>query len=281
MSIELAKKIGSAEIISADSRQVYRDFNLSSGKVTVEEMEGISHHLLDIVNPGEYFSAVDFTELAIKKIEEIISRRNTPIICGGTGFYIDSLLYDYNLPYVKQDPTLRADLESKSTPELYKMFVRKLFNLRNLKFLFQNLKTLQKFSDPEYRNNPHRLMRAIEIMNELGYIPKLQKEMRFPNDKFKVEIINIKIEKEKLQEKIYKRLLERIENGMVDEIATAKEKYNLSFEYLEKLGLEFKWVAKYLQNEITREQMTQSLFTEICQYAKRQQTWFRRYDSGF
>jgi tRNA dimethylallyltransferase len=156
LSIDLAKKIGKAEIISADSRQVYRGFDLSSGKVTTEEMENIPHHLLDIVNPGEYFSAVDFTELAIKKIEEVISRGNTPIVCGGTGFYIDSLLYDYNLPDVKQNPELRTELESKDTPELFKILFWRLFSLKNLKFFFYNLKTWKKFSDLEYRNNPHQ-----------------------------------------------------------------------------------------------------------------------------
>jgi tRNA dimethylallyltransferase len=281
LSIELAKKIGNAEIISADSRQIYRDFNLSSGKVTMEEMENISHHLLDIINPGQYFSAVDFTELALKKTEEIISRGNTPIVCGGTGFYIDSLLYDYHLPDVKQNPELRTKLESKDTPELYKILSWKLFYFSNLKFFFKNLKTLSKFSDLEYRNNPHRLMRAIEIVSAIGHIPELQKEKRFSESEYRLEIINIKIDKEKLHEKIYKRLLERIESGMIEEIANVKEKYNLSFEYLEKLGLEFKWVARLLQNKISKEEMVQNLFTEICQYAKRQQTWFRRYDSGY
>lgn len=280
LSIELAKKNGTAEIISADSRQVYRGFDLSSGKVTRDEMENIPHHLLDIINPGQYFSAVDFTELAIKKIQEIISRGNTPIVCGGTGFYIDSLLYDYNLPDVKQNPKLRTKLESNDTPELFNILFWRLFSLNNLKFFFQNLKTLQKFSDLEYKNNPHRLMRAIEIVSALGHIPELQKEKRFPDSEYRLEIINIKIDKEKLHEKIYKRLLERIESGMIEEIASVKEKYNLSFEYLEKLGLEFKWVARFLQNKVSKEEMTQNLFTEICQYARRQQTWFRRYEKN-
>lgn len=281
LSIELAKKIGNAEIISADSRQVYRDFDLSSGKVTEAEMENIPHHLLDVINPGEYFSVVDFTELALKKIDEIFPRGNTPIVCGGTGFYIDSLLYDYNLPDVKQDPEQRTDLESKSAPELYKILIRKLFSFPNLRFFLRNIKTFRRFSDLEYRNNPHRLMRAIEVVNQLGYIPALQKEKRFPDNEFTVEIINIKITKEKLHEKIYKRLLERIENGMIEEIVKVKEKYNLTFPYLEKLGLEFKWVARLLQDKISKEEMTEKLFIEICQYAKRQKTWFKRYDAKY
>lgn len=276
-SIELAKKIGNAEIISADSRQVYKDFNLSSGKVTTEEMENIPHHLLDIVDPGEYFSVVDYTNLALEKIDEIFSRGHTPIICGGTSFYIDSLLYDYNLPDVKQNRTLRAELESKDTSELFKILFWKLFNLKNLKFFFGNLKTFQRFSDLEYRNNPHRLVRAIEIVSEMGYFPKLNKVPRFPNSKFTVKIINIQIDKEKLKERIYKRLIERIDAGMIEEVQQVKEKYNLSYKYLEKLGLEFKWTARFLQKEISKEEMIQNLFVEICQYAKRQVTWFKKY----
>lgn len=277
LSIEFAKKIGNAEIISADSRQVYKDFNLSTGKVTLEEMQNIPHHLLDIVTPGEYFSVVDFTDLATKKIAEIFSRGRIPIICGGTGFYIDSLLYKYDLPNVKQNPALRIVLEGKNIQELYKILYQMLFSFSNLRFFFKNLKTLRKFSNLEYRNNPHRLMRAIEIVNELGYIPELKKQKRFSEDTYEVKITNIKVDREELKNKIYKRLLERVEGGMIEEIENAKEKYNLSFKYLEKLGLEFKWTAKFLQQKISKDEMLENLYIEICQYAKRQVTWFKKY----
>jgi tRNA dimethylallyltransferase len=247
LSIELAKKITKSEIVSADSRQIYRDLNLSSGKVTKEEMENIPHHLLDIVNPGEYFSVVDYTELAVEKIYEIFARGNTPIICGGTGFYIDSLLYRYNLPETKKNDKLRTELENRNTEELFKIFYKTLFRITNWKYFFKNLRTLEKFSDPEYKNNPHRLMRAIEIVSELGYIPELRKEKRFPDTEYDIEIITTNVDRQTLRDKIYKRLLERIDQGMVEEIESVKEKYNLSWDYLEKLGLEFKWVAKFLQ----------------------------------
>ncbi len=277
LSIELAKKIGNTEIISADSRQIYRDLNISSGKVTKEETENIPHHMLDIVDPGEYFSVVDYTDMALQKIEEIYSRGNTPIICGGTGFYIDSLLYKYNLPETKKNENLRKVLETKNTQELFKILSWKLFNIRNLKYFFKNIKTIQKFSILEYKNNPHRLMRAIEIIDELGYIPELKKEKRFSDVEYEVEIISTKIDRKTLREKIYKRLLERLDSGMIDEIKSVKEKYNLSWDYLEKLGLEFKWVSKFLQKEISREEMIEKLFLDICHYAKRQESWFKRY----
>lgn len=277
LSIELAKKIAKSEIVSADSRQIYRDLNLSSGKVTKEEMESIPHHLLDILNPGEYFSVVDYTELAVEKIDEIFAIGNTPIICGGTGFYIDSLLYRYNLPETKKNDRLRIELENKSTEELFKIFYKTLFRVKNWKYFFKNLRTLEKFSNSEYKNNPHRLMRAIEIVSELGYIPELRKEKRFPDTEYDIEIITTNVDRQTLRDKIYKRLLERIDQGMVEEIESVKEKYNLSWDYLEKLGLEFKWVAKFLQKQVSKEEMIEKLFLEICQYAKRQDSWFRRY----
>lgn len=278
LSIELAKKLQNSEIISADSRQIYRDLDLSTGKVTEDEKGKVPHHLLDIKNPGEYFSVVDFTNLALQKISEIYSRGNIPIICGGTGFYIDALLYDYKLPEVKSDEKLRKILEQKNTEELFAILKNKLiFNLSNFRYLFANLQTLQKFSEPDFRKNKHRLMRAIEIVNALGYIPKLQKEKRFNEKEYDVEIISTNVPRAVLREKIYKRLIERIDQGMIAEIAAAKEKYNLDFKYLEKLGLEFKWTAKFLQGQISKEKMIENLNTEIGQYAKRQETWFSRY----
>jgi len=279
-SIELAKKLGKAEIISADSRQIYRSLDLSTGKVTVQEMQNIPHHLLDIIDPGEYFSVVDFVNMALLSIEEIQQRGNTPIICGGTGFYIDALLYDYQLPSTTKNEDLRAKLENKETSELFQILKSSLRfprNLLNLKYFFKNRRTLKKFSHSEYRNNPHRLVRAIEIVNELGYLPELKKVKRFKDSEYQVEIVKLSPDKEILHDKIYKRLEERLAAGMVEEIVRAKEKYNLSYKYLEGLGLEFKNVAKYLQGEFSKEEMKNRLFVEICQYAKRQNSWFKRY----
>lgn len=266
LSIELAKKIKNAEIISADSRQIFRDFDLSSGKVTKEEMENIPHHMLDIINPGEYFSVVDFTKMATKKIEEIFERGNTPIIVGGTGFYIDSLLYKYNLPEVENNLELRKELEERSLEELFELI---------------------KSKDPEYaltivnnyetRNNKHRMIRTAEVVESLGKFPQLKKEKRYNTDNFEIVIIKTDIERDVLREKIHKRILVRLDAGMIEEIQKVKEKYNLSFEYLESLGLEFKWMGKFLKGRITKEEMIENLYTEICQYAKRQDTWFKRY----
>jgi tRNA dimethylallyltransferase len=279
LSIDLAKKLGHCEIISADSRQVYKDFDLSSGKVTEKEKEGIPHHLLDVVNPGQPFSVVDYTNLALEKIQETITRGNTPIVCGGTGFYIDSILYNYSLPNVSKNEPLRKKLEKKSTDELFKILKDKLLHnfLEKTKYLFFSNTTLKKFRNPDHGKNKHRLIRAIEIVEEMGYIPELSKTKRFEDGKFEVHIVSTQVRREELKKKIFSRLLERLNLGMIEEIRGVKEKYGLSFEYLEKLGLEFKWVAKLLQNQITKEQLIENLNNEIYQYARRQETWFKRY----
>lgn len=260
-SIELAKQINNAEIISADSRQIYRDLNLSTGKITKEEMEGIPHHMLDIVNPGEYFSVVDYTNLALQKIDEVFKRGNTPIVVGGTGFYIDSLLYDYNLPEVKANQALRKELEGKDNLEMFEM-------LKNLDPSFA-----LAHDNNEFKNNKHRLARAIEIAIGIGHVPVLKKKIRFTD----TEIINITMPRDILKLKIYKRLLERLDAGMVKEVASVKEKYNLEYKYFEGLGLEFKWISKYLKDEITKEDMIENLNKQIYQYARRQEAWFKRY----
>lgn len=277
LSIELAKKIGNVEIISADSRQIFRDFDLASGKVTQQEMEGVPHHMLDIVNPGEYFSVIDFTNLALEKIEDIYKSGNIPIVCGGTGFYIDSLLYKYNLPEIENDENLREILDDKNSNELFKILKKELFNLKKFFYFFKNYKTFKKFSHIEFRNNKHRLIRTIEIVKQLGHLPELIKENRFNKNIYDVEIIKTNVSRNVLRDKIYKRIIIRLGQGMIEEIENAKERYNLSFKYLESLGLEFKWIAKFLQKEISEEKMIEKLFNETCQYAKRQDTWFRRY----
>ena len=261
LSIELAKKLGSCEVISCDSRQIFRDFDLATGKVTKEEMDGVPHHMLDIVDPGQEFSVVDFTNMALEKIEDIFSRDKTPIVCGGTGFYVDNLIYDYKLPSVAKNDILRKELEPKTTKELYLI-------LKDL-----DRKYAKEMINKQEQNNKVRLIRAIEIATTLGCVPKLKKIDRFSN----VEFIFTNIPREELRAKIHARILARLEQGMLEEIKSVQQKYNLSYDYLEKLGLEFKWAAKYFRKQITEEQFVENLFIETCQYARRQDTWFRRY----
>lgn len=256
LAIELAKK-HNGEVVSADSRQIYRDLNLSTGKVTKVEKEGIPHHMLDILNPGDDFSVVAYTDQALQIIEEIFARGKTPIVCGGTGFYIDNILFDYGLPTATKDENLRKELEGKTKDEL-----------------FAELKDLDPaFARKIDKDNKVRLVRALEIAKQLGKVPPLQKSLRFENYK----IVFTDLERNKVRENISKRLDERIKEGMIEEIKEVKEKYRLSDKYLDGLGLEFRWINRYLMGMIDKQIMRNMLYIDICKYARRQDGWFRRY----
>jgi tRNA dimethylallyltransferase len=241
------------EIISADSRQVYKGLDIGSGKITKKEMEDIPHHLLDVASPKQSFSVVRFKRLAQKAIKEIYSKGKIPIVCGGTGFYIDSLVYDLNLPEVKADLKLRKQFEKKSLKDLQKQ-----------------LKKLDKerFEEIDIKNKV-RLVRAIEVAKALGKVPKVSRKS--PYD---VLWIGIDWPKEKLKERIYKRLIVRMK-GMKQEVKKLR-KSGLSFKRMEKLGLEYRNLSLLEQKKITEEEFIEKLNIEIRQYAKRQRTWFKR-----
>jgi tRNA dimethylallyltransferase len=253
LSIKLAKKIN-GEIISADSRQVYRGLDLGTGKVTKKEMSGIKHYLLDVADPKKVFSVTDYVELADKAIVEIHNRGKTPIIVGGTGFYIQALVDGLILPEVPPNTELRKDLIKKDISELQEI-LKKLDKKRYI--------TIDK-------NNPHRLIRAIEIATALGEVPRLQK-----NSKYDPTFIGIEISMDELRKKIHARLISRIEAGMIDEVKKL-HKEGLPWKRMEQLGLEYRYLSRFLQNKITKEEMLTELETAICQYAKRQMTWFKR-----
>jgi len=272
-SIKLAKRVN-GEIISADSRQVYKGLDIGTGKVTKREMAGIPHHLLDVANPKKVFTVSDYQKLANKKIEEIIKRGKTPIIVGGTGFYIQAIVDDLVLPAVEPDLKLRADLEARPLSELFAL-LKKLDPVR------------AKNIDAK---NPRRLIRAIEISRVLGKVPLLRgftyqqgKAMNKPSflvrgetsQSYEIEIIGIKIEQEKLNEKIYKRLIERLNHGLIAE-AKKLHKQGLSWKRMEELGLEYRYLARHLKGKLSKPEMLEQLFAEIKKYAKRQNTWFKR-----
>lgn len=252
-AIQIAKKIG-GEVISADSRQVYKGMNLGTGKITKKEMLGIPHHMLDVVSPKKVFSASDFKKLADKKIKEILARSKTPIICGGTGFYIDAIVNGTIFPEVEPNLTLRASLAKKSTNTLFKM-----------------LMTLDPIRAKDIDSkNPVRLIRAIEIAKTLGKVPKIS-----ANSKYDVVKIGLTLPGETLKERIRTRLLARIKKGMLKEIENL-HKGGLSWKRMNDLGLEYRYGALYLQGKINKEEMIEKLHIEIWHYAKRQKTWFKR-----
>lgn len=257
LAVKIAKDFD-GEIISADSRQVYKGLDIGSGKITKKEMEGVPHYLLDVASPKRTFTVSQFKKLAEKAIKEISKSGKTPIICGGTGFYIDSFVYDLNIPEVKADLKLRKELNKKSLEELQKI-LRKLDKER-----FKEIDTKNKV----------RLVRAIEIAKELGKVPKLKSDVSSLKSKFDVIWIGIDWKDEILKERIYKRVLNRMD-GMKKEVKKLR-KSDLSFKRMEALGLEYRNLSLLEQKKITEKEFIEKLNTEIWQYAKRQRTWFKR-----
>ena len=255
LAVKLAKKID-GEIISADSRQAYKGLNIGSGKITKKEMRGIRHYLLDVANPKWTFTVSKYQKLAKKAIQKILSKGKMPIICGGTGLYIDALIYDYYLPEVAPQLKLRKELEKLSTEELF----RKLQKLD-----FHRAKNIDE-------NNRRRLIRALEIVLITGKtVPKL-KEREVGFDVLK---IGIKKSPEELKSLIKKRLLKRLKQGMIKEVKSLYEKQKISWQRLDDLGLEYRYVSRYLRNIISRKEMIEAIEKESWQYAKRQITWFK------
>lgn len=254
LAVKLARK-RNGEVISADSRQVYKGLNIGTGKITKKEMRGIPHHLLDVASPKKVFTAQQFMEKGRLALADIAKRGKTAVICGGTGFYIDALLGRISLPDVPPDPKLRAKLAKKSSPELFAL-----------------LKKLDPRRAREIdRHNPVRLVRAIEIAHALGKVPARGAE----HTHTKVEWIGIKPSSALLRKRIHTRLLARIKQGMVREAAQL-HKGGLSWRRMEELGLEYRWLARFLQGKVTKKEMLEHLERDIRHYAKRQMTYWRR-----
>jgi tRNA dimethylallyltransferase len=257
LAIELAKKFD-GEVVSADSRQVYKGLDIGSAKVTPEEMEGVPHHLLDVANPEEVYTAADYKRDATKATEDILARGKLPIICGGTFFYIDTLLGKVSIPGVEPDEELRAILEEKSAAELFSI----------LQSLDPN-----RAANIE-KDNPRRLIRAIEIAQALGKVPLLQ-ESPCPYD---VLTIGLKVDMKTHGEILKRRIMERLDAGMITEVERLIES-GVTHDRLEAFGLEYRYLSRWLRGLLTRDQMIEELTTKSRQFAKRQLTWLKRDDS--
>jgi len=253
LAVTIAKKVN-GEVISADSRQVFRGMDIGTGKITAAEMKGVPHHLLDVADPKKIFTVSDYVELAEKAIADIHSRGKIPVICGGTGFYIQALVDGLVLPEVPPNDTLRAKLEKKPADRLFA--------------ILQKL-DLARAKDID-RNNPRRLIRAIEVATALGKVPKLKKTKRYD-----ATFIGTDIPLNKLKIRIHNRLISRMKSGMVRE-ARSLHARGLSWKRMENLGLEYRYLSRYLRGMITKQEMLAELEMEICHYAKRQMTWFKR-----
>src|SRR3989344_4970508 len=255
LAVKMAKKIN-GEIISADSRQVYKGLDIGSGKITRKEMGGIPHYCLDIFSPKKIFTVVDFKKCAEKAIEKIFAKNKIPIIVGGTGLYIQAIVDNIVLPEVKPNWKLRKELEKKTTEEMFGM--------------------LKKLDPERARNidakNPRRLIRAIEIAKKLGKTPKLMSMSRRDLD---IRQIGIKLPDEILKINIEKRIKKMLKGGLVAETKKLKE-LGLSWKRIYELGFEYKYPALFLQNKISKDEMLAKMLIENRQYAKRQMTWFKK-----
>lgn len=253
-AVDLALQIG-GEVISADSRQIYKKLDIGTGKVTKKEMRGVPHHMLDVVSPEKVFTAFDYVRLARPILDDCITRGKTPIICGGTGFYIDALLGRMSLSDVPMNPELREKLSSKTPQQLYAMVAKK-DPVRAAKI------------DP---HNPVRLVRALEIIKERGVVPP-QNPSPIPHH---VEWIGLDFNDETLRSRIHNRLLSRMKVGLVKE-AKKLHAQGLSYKRMEQLGLEYRYLARFLQKKMTKEAMLQELENDIWDYARRQRSYWRR-----
>ncbi len=254
LAIELAKRLD-GEVISADSRQVYKGLDIGSAKVTKAEMRGVPHHLLDVADPKEVYTAADFKRDAEAAIADILARGKLPIVCGGTFFYIDALLGKVSLPEVTPNEELRADLQEKSAAALFDI--------------------LQKL-DPERAAaiepaNKRRLVRAIEIATALGKVP-LPGKSDLP---YNACTIGLQVDMTTHGDIIKNRTIERLHGGMVEEVERLLAA-GVTHDRLEKFGLEYRYVSRYLRGLLTRDQMIDELTIKSRQFAKRQMSWLKR-----
>lgn len=255
LSIDIAREVD-GEIVSADSRQVYRGLDLGSGKATVEEMDGVPHHLIDVADPRDTFTAAEFVRLGTKALEEIMARSRIPLVVGGTGFYIDALLGRITLAEVPPNNDLRERLTSYSTEELQDELRR-----RDPK----RLETIDQ-------RNPRRLVRALEVAQALGTTFRATTIHRSSYDTL---WIGLRVPRKELKKKINTRLHARLAAGMLEEAKRLRAE-GLSFERMEALGLEYRSMARHLQGKISYDEMVAELEKDIARYAKRQMTWFKK-----
>ena len=263
LAIHLAAKL-EGEIISADSRQVYRGMNIGTGKDLNEyELSGkkIPYHLIDIVNPQEEYNVFQFQQDFQKTCSDIQERQKLPILCGGTGFYIKAVLMDFHLPAVAPDKKLRQELENWELEDL--------------------ILKLESISPGTSKNNPletkRRVIRAIEVVMNSG-----KEKNKILNPKSKIQnpiVLGVEYPREVMRERITARLNERLDQGIIQEVESLLAN-GITHERLERFGLEYRFISRYLLGQLTLEAMIEKLNTAIHQFAKRQMTFFRNIEKN-
>jgi tRNA dimethylallyltransferase len=263
LAVQIAKKIN-GEIISADSRQIYKGMDIGSGKVegqwknNIYYYKNIPHYLIDEVSPRRQYSVAQFQKKSKKIISDILKRGKTPIICGGTAHWVDAIVFEQSFPTVSPNKNLRSKLSKLSVEEMY----TKLEKLDPNRAATIDAK------------NPRRLLRALEIVLSTGKpVPASSKKSNYL-----VHWIGLNPDTEELETKIKKRLMQRLKKGMVKEVESL-HKSGISWKRLESFGLEYKYCAMYLQGKLSEKEMKDQLFTAIKQFTKRQRTWWKNNQS--
>ena len=262
LSIELAKKIN-GEIISSDSMQIYKDMNIGTAKPTKEEMQGIKHYLLDFIEPNKRYSVADFKKDAEKAIEEILEKGKVPIIVGGTGLYVDSLIYGIEYQDIKFNEQYRKELENRVEKE----GLESLYNEAKI----IDPQAIEKISS----NDQKRILRVLEIYKATGKNKTEQEaESRKNGVKYDYKVFAINMDREELYGRINKRVDIMIEQGLIQEVQDLLKKYDEFPTAMQGLG--YKEVVEYLQGNISKEEMIEKIKMETRRYAKRQITWFKK-----
>jgi tRNA dimethylallyltransferase len=257
LAVALAKELD-GEIISADSRQVFRGMDIGSGK-DIHEYGDVPHHLIDILESGEEFSVFAFQHLFREAFTQIRERSHLPILCGGTGLYLDAVLRSYRMVEAPKDATLRAELGNKNEDQLATM-------LRGLRPRQHNTSDLLERS---------RTIRAIEIaLYEKEHFDCLE-----PTPEISPLVIGIRWERSELRKRITERLRLRLENGMIEEVQRLHD-IGVAWERLDYYGLEYRYIGAYLQGMLNRNDMFQKLNSAIHDFAKRQENWFRKMEKN-
>ena len=262
LAIELAKKIN-GEIICADSMQIYKDMNIGTAKVTTEEMQGIKHYMLDIISPDERYSVSDYKVQAEKCIEEILNKGKVPIIVGGTGLYINSLIYGIEFQNEKYDEEYRKALEHMAQKE-------------GLEVLYEKAKLIDPSAMEKIsKNSNKRIFRVLEIYHKTGKTKTQQEiESRKKEVKYNYHMFAINMDRDILYERINKRVDLMINEGLIEEVKSILAKYSQFPTAMQGLG--YKEVVEILQGNISKKEMEDKIKLETRHYAKRQLTWFRK-----
>lgn len=260
-SINVAKKLN-GEIISADSMQIYREMNIGTAKVTKEEADGIKHYLVDVVNPDEVFNVTKYKEMAEAAIEEILAKGKTPIIVGGTGLYVSTLINGIEFAEVGEDVEYREQMTA-------------LAEEKGAEYLHDELRKVDPdAADAIEMNNIRRVVRALEIFKLTGKT-KTQLDIESRKEvKYDYRVYGIDTPREELYNRINIRVDKMFEEGLLEEVKYVNEKYKISSTAIQGLG--YKEVIEYIDGKVTYEEMIEKLKMETRRYAKRQLTWFRR-----